>query len=47
LSTPIAMRPAERLASAAPIPPGVGIRLERTEAAVLTKMSCARFRSTP
>src|SRR5215218_4488750 len=46
-STPIVIRPAERAASAAPIPPGTGIRLERTEAAVLTKTSCARFSSTP
>jgi hypothetical protein len=41
------MSPAERLASAAPIPPGVGITLERTEAAVFTKTSCAESRSTP
>jgi hypothetical protein len=36
-STPTAMRPAESVASAAPMPPGTGIRLEGTDAAVLTK----------
>jgi hypothetical protein len=29
-STPTAIRPAERLASAAPMPPGTGMRLEAT-----------------
>ena len=47
LSTPIEMRPAERAASAAPMPPGTGITLDSTDAEVLMKISWARLRLTP
>ena len=40
-STPIAMRPAVRAASAAPIPPGTGTRPERTAADVFTRLGDA------
>jgi hypothetical protein len=38
-STPIAISPAARAASAGPMPPGEGITLERIAAEVLTKTS--------
>ncbi len=46
-STPTAIRPAAVVASAAPMPPGTGIRPDRTPAAVFTNTTSARDRSAP